>query len=125
MPLLRYCTRISCQLLNQKCPCGRTSAIINPGRRLDGRLLVREARIYENQIAEVLAQTRAANHPFRIQVTERHVVVEIQISKELFSDVIWSLMKLQHEIETEFKSRLGLETEVRLTMPEPHIENRS
>jgi len=118
MPLLRYCTRIACERLPVKCPCGRTSAVIKPGARLDKRLLVREAPVYENQIAEVLAQTRAANHPFRVEVTDRQVMVYIEMSNELFSDVIWSLMKLQHEIEYEFKSRLGLETEVRLTMPE-------
>lgn len=118
MPLLRYCTRIRCSINREKCPCGRSGAVLEPGERLDGRLLVRESPIYENQIAEVLAQTRAANHPFRIEVNSRRVLIFIEMSNELFSDVIWSLMKLQHEIESEFKSRLGLETEVRLTMPE-------
>jgi phenylacetate-CoA ligase len=118
MPLLRYCTRIACNIRREKCPCGRSGAVLEPGARLDGRLLVRESPIYENQIAEVLAQTRAANHPFRIEVNARRVLIYIEMSNELFSDVIWSLMKLQHEIESEFKSRLGLETEVRLAMPD-------
>lgn len=118
MPLLRYCTRIACAVRREKCPCGRTGAILEPGKRLDGRFLVREAPIYENQIAEVLAQTRAAKSRFRIEITERQVIVFIEMSNELFNDVIWSLMGLQHEIEMEFKTRLGLETEVRLVMPE-------
>lgn len=122
MPLLRYCTRIACSARREKCPCGRTGLILEPGGRLDGRLLVREAPIYENQIAEVLAQTRVAKNRFRIEVTERHVRVFIEMTSAVFSDVIWSLMSLQHEIEAEFKARLGLETEVRLVMPEPQAE---
>ena len=66
----------------------------------------------------MLAQTRAAKSPFRIEVTPRCVRIYIEMSSGLFSDVIWSLMKLQHDIEQEFKTRLGLETEVRLIMPE-------
>lgn len=32
MPLLRFCTRVSCALHRNKCPCGRTGAVIRPGR---------------------------------------------------------------------------------------------
>ena len=31
MPLLRFCTRVSCALHRNKCPCGRTGAVIRPG----------------------------------------------------------------------------------------------
>jgi len=118
MPLLRYRTRVACNVRHEKCPCGRTGAILEPHGRLDGRLLVREAPVYENQIAEVMAQSRAAGHRYRIRAAERHLIIEIELTNALFSDVMWSLMGLQHEIQEEFKTRLGLETEIRLVMPE-------
>ena len=36
LPLLRYRTRISAALVREKCSCGRTGAILQPGDRLDG-----------------------------------------------------------------------------------------
>ena len=59
MPLLRYCTRVACVIRRDRCGCGRTGAIIEPGARLDGRLRVNETALYEAQMAGVLAQTGA------------------------------------------------------------------
>lgn len=117
VPLLRYRTRLACTIRREKCPCGRTGAILEPGPRLDGRLRVREAPLYECQIAEVLAQTRAAGHRFHVEVAERHVVVAIEMSSQLFRDVIWMLTDLQNEIQDEFKTRLGLDADIRLITP--------
>jgi phenylacetate-CoA ligase len=60
LPLLRYRTRVRCELTRDKCSCGRTGAIIVPGERLDGRLRVNETPLYQDQIAEVLARTKVA-----------------------------------------------------------------
>ncbi|HOF38784.1 MAG TPA: hypothetical protein PLD73_01830 [Candidatus Hydrogenedentes bacterium] len=117
VPLLRYRTRISATLRRERCPCGRTGAILEPGPRLDGRLRVRESSLYECQIAEVLAQTRAAGHRFHVEVAERHVIVAIEMSSALFSDVMWMLTDLQNELQNEFKMRLGLDADIRLITP--------
>ena len=78
---------------------------------------MREAPLYECQIAEVLAQTRAAGHRFHVDVAERHVTIAIEMSSDLFSDVMWMLTDLQQEIQNEFKTRLGLDADIRLVMP--------
>ncbi|MFO7974093.1 MAG: phenylacetate--CoA ligase [Candidatus Hydrogenedentota bacterium] len=117
VPLLRYRTRIGCTLRREKCACGRTGAIVEPGARLDGRLRVREAPLYECQIAEVLEQTRAAGHRYHVEVGEREVIIAIEMSSELFADVMWMLTDLQHEIQNEFKTRLGLDADIRLITP--------
>ena len=117
LPLLRYRTRIACEVHREKCPCGRTGAIVVPGPRLDGRLRVREAPLYECQIAEVLAQTRAAGHRFHVEVAEREVIVAIEMTSALFADVMWMLTDLQREIQNEFKTRLGLDADIRLITP--------
>ena len=117
MPLLRYRTRVACELSRDKCSCGRTGLVIKPGPRLDQRLCVNETPLYEGQIAGVLAQTGVAGHPFQVRVSERHVVITIEISEKLFSDTIWFLERLQHEVEAEFLARLGIEAEVRFVAP--------
>ena len=117
MPLLRYRTRVACELSRDKCSCGRTGLVIKPGPRLDQRLCVNETPLYEGQIAGVLAQTGVAGHPFQVRVSERHVVITIEISEKLFSDTIWFLERLQHEVESEFAARLGIEAKVRFVEP--------
>jgi phenylacetate-CoA ligase len=117
VPLLRYRTQIACTLRREKCACGRTGAIVEPGGRIDGRLRVREAPLYECQIAEVLAQTRAAGHRFHVEVAEREIIIAIEMSSALFADVMWMLTDLQHEIQNEFKTRLGLDADIRLITP--------
>jgi phenylacetate-CoA ligase len=114
MPLLRYRTRIACELSREKCACGRTGAMVVPGARLDRRLCVNENPLYESQIAGVLAQTSVAGRPFQVQVSERGIVVTLRMTEDLFSDTIWVLEKLRHEIESEFLARLGIAAEVRL-----------
>ena len=122
MPLLRFSTRVACTMSRERCPCGRTGVTIQPGKRLDGRLRVRETPIYEGQIAEVLYQTRIAGHPFRLKVEQPHIVISVAMTDALFSDMIWPIERLRQEIEAEFRARLGVEakvnfTEVRTGMP--------
>ena len=112
MPLLRYRTRIACQVGQARCPCGRTGVIIMPGGRLDRRLRVEETSFYETQVAEVLQQTRAAGHEFTFKVAERRILVSIVMTEDLFSDMMWPLENLARDVESEFYARLGIEAEV-------------
>jgi phenylacetate-CoA ligase len=113
MPLLRYRTAVACELSRDKCSCGRTGVILAPGPRLDRRLCVNEAPLYQGQIADVLASTKAAGHPFKVTVSERQILLAIEMSDDLFSDTVWHVENLQREIEAEFVTRLGVEAKVR------------
>jgi len=117
LPLLRYRTRVRCELSRDKCPCGRVGAVILPGERLDHRLRVNETPLYEGQIAEVLAQTKAAGQPFTVTVSERHIIVSIEISDDLFADTVEFIESLKRGIESEFLVRLGIEAVVRFVAP--------
>lgn len=121
LPLLRYRTRISAALSREKCACGRTGAVLQPGERLDRRIRVNETEFYEEQIAEVLQQTRAAGNSFRIEPTERRLVVRIAMSEQLFATTISSPAESKREIESEFLSRLGVESEVQFVQPEARL----
>jgi phenylacetate-CoA ligase len=117
MPLLRYRTRVACELNRDPCACGRTGLVIRPGQRLDRRLCVNEMPLYESQIAEVLAQTGVARRPFHVEVSDRHILVSIEMSEKLFTDRMWVLERLKREAESEFLARLGVEAEVRFVQP--------
>jgi phenylacetate-CoA ligase len=112
MPLLRYRTRVACTATRKECACGRTGMVLAPGRRLDSRLLVNETPVYEAQIAQVLAKTRAAGQPFRLDITERGVSVDIAVSQQCFGDEMRVLANLRIDIEAEFMARLGIQAKV-------------
>jgi phenylacetate-CoA ligase len=121
LPLLRYRTRVRCELTREKCSCGRTGAIIVPGSRLDGRLRINETPLYQDQIAEVLARTKVAGQPFNVTVSERRISVSVEISDELFDDTVGFIEELTRQIESEFLARLGIEADVRFIPPRSHL----
>lgn len=116
-PLLRYATRTAAEIQRQKCKCGRTTATLVPGRRLDQQYLVNEMPVYERQIREVLARTSAAGHPVNIEITDRRVFIELSVSERLFDDLIRTLESVQLEVASEFLTRLGIEAVVHLVSP--------
>jgi len=116
-PLLRYATRICCELHRGKCRCGRTLATVVPGRRLDKQVLVSEMPLYEQQIREVLTHTLAAEHSAEIEITDRRVLVKLAVSDRIFDDLVRTLEKVRLDVESEFLERLGIEAAVRLVSP--------
>ena len=117
MPLLRYHTRVATELHHDKCRCGRSGVVLRPGARLDGRFRVNETVFYERQIAELLAQTRAAGHRFHLDVSSSRLQVAIEMSEGLFANTISSTEDPKQQIESEILARLGLEAEVSFVEP--------
>lgn len=122
-PLLRYRTHVACTIRREPCACGRTGAILVPGKRTDGRLLVNEMPFHRSQIADVLATTRAAGRPFTADISEKRIVVSLTVNSALFSDTMKDLVGLQQEIEAAFLSRLGIHAELRFASPDREGEN--
>lgn len=117
MPLLRYATRLACELRTGRCACGRTGSILTPGPRLDGQLRVREKTLYPAQIGDVLARTKAKGHPARHRVTERGVIIALPVTQGIFSDTMRVLEDIKRSVEMEFLSRLGIPAEVQYVSP--------
>ena len=117
MPLLRYRTRVAATLRRDKCRCGRSGILLRPGARLDGRLRVEETEFYEEQVAEVLAQTRAAGHRFQLAADARRLHVAIEMSENLFANTVSTAEDPKHQVESEILARLGLEAEVGFVEP--------
>jgi len=117
MPLLRYRTRLACELTREKCACGRTSAGLDPGLRLDRRLCVDERPLYEGQIAAVLAHTQATGNAFRVEMSGHRATVLIEMSEKLLAAMIVSPDNVKREIESEIMARLGVKTDVDFVEP--------
>lgn len=123
-PLLRYATRISCELRRRKCKCGRTTVTLVQGHRLDRQVLVNEMPLYEEQIREVLTHTLAADHRAEIEITDRRVIVKLAVSDRIFDDLVRTLEKVRLDVESEFLSRLGIEAVVQLVSPHCDSANK-
>jgi phenylacetate-CoA ligase len=117
MPLLRYRTRVAAELCHDKCPCGRTGVLLQPGARLDHRYRVKETMFYEAQVAEALAQTPAAGLRFQLEPSERRLIVGIEMSEHLFAGTITAAEDPKRDIESELLARLGVDAEVRWIEP--------
>ena len=73
--------------------------------------------IYEQQIRQVLAQTRAAGQQVRLEYTDRGVVVSVEVTERIFDDRMRTLEAVGREIQSEFLARLGLEAKVVFVSP--------
>jgi phenylacetate-CoA ligase len=117
MPLLRYATRITCRLAEEPCACGRTGVTLEPGTRLDDRMLIGEIPLYPAQVKEALAGTRAGAQPLQVEQEDNVLVVSVKVTKDVFSDTVRNLDDLKGEAEAELSTRLGVDAEVRLREP--------
>ena len=114
MPLLRYRTRVAAEL----CPPPRLRPHRGPPPAPASTAATGSAsRFYEAQVAEVLAQTRAAGRRFHLEASDRQLRVAIEISEALFANTVNSIENPKREFEQELLSRLGLEAEVRFIEP--------
>jgi phenylacetate-CoA ligase len=116
-PLLRYATSIACQMHRERCACGRTTATLVPGGRLDDQFRVNEMPLYQQQLQEVLAHTRARGQRAHLEVTAERVNIFLEVSEGIFDDIVATLEQIQLEIESEFLARLGVEARVHLVSP--------
>jgi phenylacetate-CoA ligase len=117
MPLLRYRTAIRGSISREKCACGRTFAALELDGRLDERMLVGEIPVYPDQISAVMKQAAPEAHLTKYEVVDRRLRLDIDITRGLFTDVMWQMINIRRKIETEFFTRLGVEAEVNFTAP--------
>ncbi len=117
MPLLRYRTAIGARLERRKCACGRTGIVLEPGDRLDERLLVNEMPLYRPQITEFLSGTTLGRQPFTVDVMDRHLRISVEIGEDAFVDEMRVMAGRKAELQSGFLARFGIEAEVRYVAP--------
>jgi phenylacetate-CoA ligase len=121
-PVLRYRTRDITYLIDEACPCGRTSRRIH---RLMGRnddmLIIRGVNVFPQQVEEVLLRVEGVEPYYQIVVDRDGVLdtldVEVEMAETLFSDEVKVILALERRIEHELKLALGIQAKVNLVNP--------
>jgi phenylacetate-CoA ligase len=119
LPLIRYRTGDITMIIEDECPCGRTSVRLNKFYgRADDMLIIRGLNVFPSQIESVLMTIPEVGEHFQI-VAERKgelddLTVRVEVTKAAFSDKIADLMKLEQKIGYELQKVLQLTTKVEL-----------
>ncbi len=131
-PVLRYRTRDITYLIDEPCPCGRTSRRIH---RLMGRnddmLIIRGVNVLPAQVEEVLVRVQGVEPHYQLIVDRKGVMdsldVEVEMSEELLSDEVKTVMSLERHIEHELKAALNIQAKVTLVNPKsiPRSEGKA
>ena len=125
MPLLRYRTKDLCSLMNDPCPCGRTS--VRMGRilgRSDDMLIIRGINVFPSQVESVvLSMPEFA--PRYLLVIDRvnnldTLQVQVEVRQEYFTeqfDTLGALGTLEKRLANKLKSVLPISAKVQLKAP--------
>ena len=122
-PMLRYRTRDITRLIEEPCTCGRTTVRI---QRLFGRtddmLIIRGVNIFPSQIEQALIEIEGTEPQYLIVVNRGashldEIELQVEVKKELFSDVTRGLETLRSRIENVMRSKLQINMKVKLVEP--------
>ncbi len=123
IPMLRYRTHDMTAILPEPCACGRTLRRIRRiNRRSDDMFIVRGVNVFPSQIETALLKIEwALPHYLIILSREKgldQVEVQVEVTKEVFSDRISEMEKLRGEISRSIEHVVGLRMNVRLVEPQ-------
>jgi phenylacetate-CoA ligase len=128
MPMIRYRTRDITAITSEPCACGRTLRRIKRiGRRSDDMLIIRGVNLFPSQIESSLLTVEGVLPHYQIVLTREkdldQVEVQVEVSKEMFSDRVGVMENLRRKIGQAIHSTTGLNVAVSLV--EPHTIQRS
>jgi phenylacetate-CoA ligase len=122
-PLLRYRTRDITYLMDEPCPCGRTTARMHRlFGRTDDMLIVRGVNVFPSQIEHALFAIEGTEPQYLI-VVDRGVTrldeieLQVEVKQEFFSDETRGLEALRNRIAEVMKSKLQIAVKVKLVEP--------
>jgi phenylacetate-CoA ligase len=128
MPMIRYRTRDITAFITEPCACGRTIRRMRRiGRRSDDMLIIRGVNFYPSQVESALLAVEGTLPHYQIVLTREkgldQVEVQVEMTPEVFSDRIRSLVTVEENLKHALQQALGLRVELRLV--EPHSIQRS
>ena len=124
LPMIRYRIGDISSIVEDECPCGRTSPRI---RRIQGRvddmLIIRGINVFPSQVEYTLMAIPEVGQHFQI-VVERSgalddMLVRVELTRESFSDKITDLMKIRQNVEHRLRNALNVTVNVELVEPDP------
>ncbi|MGB3944384.1 MAG: phenylacetate--CoA ligase [Methanothrix sp.] len=120
MPLIRYHTGDVTYMMEDDCPCGRSSVRLHRFLgRADDMLVVRGINVFPSQIEDVLLNIPEIGDYFQVVVDrKRHALDDISIKVEVsdlaFTGELADLARLQKKVEGELKSVMKIRSKVEL-----------
>lgn len=122
IPLIRYRTRDITVLYDDPCPCGRTHVRISRILgRTDDMLIIRGVNVFPSQIEHALLELGQTEPHYLLVVDKKgpldYLEVWVEVSERLFADEVRRLEELEHAIQREIESTLGISVKVRLVEP--------
>ncbi|MCQ2418566.1 MAG: phenylacetate--CoA ligase [Clostridia bacterium] len=120
-PILRYRTRDIGTITRGKCACGRTLVkMTKPRGRTDDMLIIRGVNVFPSQIETVLIE-KGYSANYQIVVDRENnfdsIEVQVEISREVFSDTVRGLAVRAKELSAAMKELLGINAKVTLLEP--------
>ena len=132
MPILRFRTKDITSLMSGDCACGRTTVRM---RRITGRsddmLKIRGVMVFPSQIEKALLTVEGISPNYLIIVTRPEILDEVEVkveaSRELFSDEMKEMEKVEKRIVDAIRGETGLRVDVTLCEPEslPRSEGKA
>jgi len=118
-PLVRYRTRDLTSLVQEPCPCGRTSVRLRRiAARSDDMLIVKSVNVFPSQVEAVLREVLRAEPLFQIVIGRRRALDEatvlVAVSQATFFDEMKRQSELRDLLERRLASELGVSFEVKL-----------
>lgn len=120
MPLIRYHTGDVTYMMEEDCPCGRTSVKLHRFLgRADDMLVVRGINVFPSQIEDVLLKMPEIGDYFQVIVDrKRHgldeIAIKVEMSDAAFTGELSDLAKLQKKVENELKSVMKIRSKIEL-----------
>jgi phenylacetate-CoA ligase len=127
VPLIRYRTGNLTGIMAEPCPCGRTMRRMRRiDRRTDDMLVIQGVDVFPSQIESALLAVEGTLPHYQIVLSQDQgidqVEVQIEVTREIFSDRVGAMENLQNKLADEIQRTLGIGVPVRLV--EPHTFER-
>jgi phenylacetate-CoA ligase len=120
MPLIRYHTGDVTYIMEEKCPCGRTSRKLHRFLgRADDMLIVRGINVFPSQIEDVLVSIPEIGSYFQVIVDRKkhgldEISIQVELKDEAFTGELSDLARIQKKTEEKLKSVLNVRSKIEL-----------
>ena len=117
-PMIRYRTGDLTRLIPEPCPCGRTLMRMERiAGRSDNMLIVKGVNIFPSRVESVLSDIEGMEPHYQIVVERKNhldeLTVLVEVSEEMFFDVIKKQSALVERIQRRLASELGISVRVK------------
>ncbi|MFI3331580.1 MAG: phenylacetate--CoA ligase [Rikenellaceae bacterium] len=122
LPLLRYRTKDLCSLIDEPCPCGRTSLRMSRiVGRSDDMLIIRGVNVFPSQVESVILEMPELEPHYMLIVDRVNnldmLEIQVEVKDEFYSDQMNKMLELKKNITHKIHSILGLSCNVKIVEP--------